>query len=373
MAKINIAASHRFHLLDLARELEKQGHDVKFYSYLPYNRLIKYGLKKENFISLFWIAIPFLALEKIFKNHDWTTFLKFSFLDFILSIFMRKCDIYIALGCVYLKSLKVAKKKYKATTILEWGSKHIYEEINAIKQTSKIEIEKNLLHKRSIKGYECADYIAIPSLHVYNSFIKNKIDPNKLILNGYGVDTKMFYPTHLADSHYYDLIMVGGWSYRKGCDILEKILVIHPELSLLHVGPIVDIDFPNQKNMKHIDAVDQTELIKYYSQAKVFILLSRTEGLAMVQVQAIACGLPIICSSNTGGEDLQNKLIDKNWITIIDDIDNIDNIFVNINKALKIAKNQLQPRKYNDINLDYFSWDAYGKRYSNNLKKMINE
>ena len=28
------------------------------------------------------------------------------------------------------------------------------------------------------------------------------------------------------------------------------------------------------------------------------------EGMAMVQMQALACGLPLICTTNTGGEDL---------------------------------------------------------------------
>lgn len=56
---VNIASTHRFHLLDLARELAKQGYDVKFYSYVPISRCIKYGLKKENCSSLFWISLPF--------------------------------------------------------------------------------------------------------------------------------------------------------------------------------------------------------------------------------------------------------------------------------------------------------------------------
>lgn len=45
--KINIASTHRFHLLDLARELEKQGHDVKFYSYVPQKDVSNLGLIKK--------------------------------------------------------------------------------------------------------------------------------------------------------------------------------------------------------------------------------------------------------------------------------------------------------------------------------------
>ena len=36
----------------------------------------------------------------------------------------------------------------------------------------------------------------------------------------------------------------------------------------------------------------------------VFVLASVQEGLATVQGQAMACGLPVIATTNTGGEDL---------------------------------------------------------------------
>ena len=35
------------------------------------------------------------------------------------------------------------------------------------------------------------------------------------------------------------------------------------------------------------------------------------EGMAMVQMQALACGLPLICTTNTGGEDLLRLSGDK--------------------------------------------------------------
>lgn len=54
--KINIASTHRFHLLDLARELEKQGHDVKFYSYVPQKDVSNLGLIKK---------LPFFHMDSL--------------------------------------------------------------------------------------------------------------------------------------------------------------------------------------------------------------------------------------------------------------------------------------------------------------------
>jgi alpha-maltose-1-phosphate synthase len=40
------------------------------------------------------------------------------------------------------------------------------------------------------------------------------------------------------------------------------------------------------------------------SSSHVMVLPSVEEGLALVQAQAMACGCPLISSTNTGGEDL---------------------------------------------------------------------
>jgi glycosyltransferase involved in cell wall biosynthesis len=40
------------------------------------------------------------------------------------------------------------------------------------------------------------------------------------------------------------------------------------------------------------------------SRSHVLALPSIEEGLALVQAQAMACGCPVVCSTNTGGEDL---------------------------------------------------------------------
>mgnify|MGYP001617212124 CR=1 FL=1 len=49
---------------------------------------------------------------------------------------------------------------------------------------------------------------------------------------------------------------------------------------------------------------DWAELYLYYSQGSVFVIASTEEGLALVQAQAMACGLPVIATTNTGAEDL---------------------------------------------------------------------
>ncbi|MFB9076925.1 glycosyltransferase family 4 protein [Flavobacterium procerum] len=366
--RINIAASHRFHLLDLARELEILGHEVRFYSYVPTRRAIKYGLKKESSFSLFVIMLPFLILVKLSKKPSFSLKLVNWALDTYLSFFMKPCDVYIALGTVYKKSFVTAKKRFNAVTILEWGSKHIEEQQRILSQIPKAVQQDRYSLNRSLTGYKLADYIAIASDHVKQSFIERGVSEHKLIQNPYGVDLSMFSPTELSSDEIYDVIMVGGWRYEKGCDLLVDYFE-KSSLTFLHVGTIINLDFPKFSNMTHIDSVDQTKLINYYKKAKVFVLPSRAEGLAMVQAQALACGLPIVCTKDTGGRDLRNMLKDKKWIIELEDF-NIEALDKAIKEALILAATQTSIRSYTTNIMNSLDWKAYGLRYNENLENI---
>lgn len=368
--KITIAASHRFHLLDLARELEKQGHEVRFYSYVPNKRAIKFGLSAKASCSLYSLMIPFLALMKLSKGASWSIKLIQIFLDTYLSFFMKPCDVYIALGTVYQKSLLIAKQKYGAKVILEWGSKHVEEQQQALSSIPGFIPHDYFFTKRALLGYEHADYIAIASDHVKQSFINRGVESRKLFKNPYGVDLSMFAPTTLTEKHY-DIIMVGGWSYRKGCDLLTKVLE-NSNYTFLHVGSLVDLPFPENSRMTHIDSVDQKKLVNYYAQAKVFVLPSREEGLAMVQPQAIACGLPIVCSKDTGGRDLGFFLEDNKWIVEMASFSE-NELLKALHIALSLAESQEGLRNYSVNSLAKMTWTSYSVRYCDFLNYILNK
>ena len=366
--KITIAASHRFHLLDLARELENHGHDVNFYSYVPKKRNVSFGLSKKSVKSLFLLSIPFLLFVKISKNSDLSKKILYSFLDLYVSYFSPKCDVFIGLGTVYLKAFQKAKKQ-GAMTILEWGSKHIDVQQEILSKTPDYKKQHPFFTRRSKIGYEIADYIAISSNHTKDSFIAKGIHKDKLLINPYGVDLEMFSPTKLCNKDFYDLLIVGSWSYRKGADLLTKFCSKH-KYTLLHVGSIVDIEFPELPNMTHIDSVNQKELIKYYQKAKVFVLPSREEGLAMVQMQALVCGLPIVCSKDTGGRDLKKFLSDEKWIIEMESFD-LEALHNSIEKGLEISAQQKGIRDQSKEIAQKLDWTSYGNRYQENINTAI--
>jgi glycosyltransferase involved in cell wall biosynthesis len=309
-------------------------------------------------------------LQKIFKNNPYITKYFHLAMDLYLRLFMRPCDIYIALGVIYKESFITAKKKFGALTILEWGSKHIDEQQRILRTIPGARTNMEYFNKRSRETYSIADYIAIPSEHVKESFLLYGCPEAKLLVNPYGTSLSQFYPTDKPSNDAFDVIFVGGWSYRKGCDLLTEACLHILKKKLLHVGGIVDYPLPNHPLFTHVDAVNQPQLLDYYKQAKVFVLPSREEGLALVQPQALVCGLPIICSKDTGGRDLRNFLDDGKWIIEMSET-TVECLAECIREALALANTQSEgKRNYAGGVIENLTWEAYGKRYNNNLKNI---
>lgn len=369
-SKINILSPGRFHVCDLARELNKLGFDVKFYSFVPSKRTEEFGLPTSCSYSLFWILLPLLFLERyVFKGKKWMRFTRLVCQDYLTGWLMRKCDVCIAMSGDFVCAPKRAKKQ-GAIVIIERGSKHILEQKKIIEsnRTNRMEtLWSDKIIGRELEGYRIADYIAIASQHVKRSFDKHNYPEEKLFMNPYGVDLSMFSPQQGTEKKY-DVIMVGGWSYRKGCDLIID-AIRKTKMSFLHVGGMVDLEFPNEQNFTHIDPVDQTQLINYYNQAKVFLLPSREEGLAMVQAQAIACNLPMIGSPDSGSEDLKAMVAKPEYITIIKEY-TVEAVCDAIYEAIANYEH-LGDELYAGDAIQNLTWEAYGKRYSMFLSKII--
>ncbi len=366
--KINILSHSRFHMLDLARELSRQGFDVRFYSFVPKKRCAKFGLPEKNCRSLFYYLAPLLLIKKYFRSFDYA---RRVVQDFLMGTFMRKCDIVISLtGFVYAP--KKAKRK-NATVIIERGSKHILEQKKILEsnpyRTSKANVIPKSNIRQNLEAYELADYVSVPSRHALESFLLHGYPEKKLFRNPYGVDLSMFYQQSAIRKEY-DFIMVGGWSYQKGCDLIVK-AIEQTNYTFLHVGGLVDLDFPKGMQFTHIDSVDQSKLVEYYNKAKIFVLPSRQEGLGMVQLEAMACNLPIIGSKQSGAEDIRQMVESPQYITIIDSY-TPEAVIKAMDKAMEIYPG-LVGKTYAGKAVENLTWEAYGKRYADFIHSIMKD
>lgn len=377
--KINIASPGRFHVLDLARELSKYGHEINFYSYVPTKRVVRYGLSPKSNHSFLWIIAPFLLLKKLFPRLS-SKIVPVSNLvqDYVTAWFMKPCDICIVMSETFVYTARKAKEKGEIV-IIERGSKHglvrnrIMDEIETLKGAKAYHQLAYQKKNREEAGYAYADYVTIPADHVLQSFKEANFPIDKLFINPYGVDVSLFEPSILDQNDTYDVLMVGGWSYRKGCDLLGRVCD-KMKIKLLHVGSQVDCPFPDSEYFTHIGPVDQMELPKYYSKGKVFCLPSREEGLALVQVQALASGLPIVCSMDSGGRELWKYIPEKKWIIEMKEFSDQE-LERCLREALAYSETQPKgvPRCYYGNALQQLTWETYGRRYNEKLQEIMQQ
>jgi glycosyltransferase involved in cell wall biosynthesis len=106
------------------------------------------------------------------------------------------------------------------------------------------------------------------------------------------------------------VLFVGQINIRKGLRYLFEAFAKfqHPKKELWIVGPrteqtgIEDISPPVET--KFLGVLKGEELDEVYRRCQVFVLPTIEEGLALVMGEALAHGLPVIATHNSGGGDL---------------------------------------------------------------------
>jgi len=367
--KIAVASAGRFHVLDLARELHALGHEVRFYSYLPRSRARAFGLPDRCSVSLFFFAAPVLAWERLAPRllPLLRERLLYAVLNFATMLRLRPCDVFVCMSGIYLEAPRAAKRRYGASVWLHRGSRHILSQDEILSEIPGAERPSPLAIRRELAGYELADRILIQTRHVAESFERDPAAYAKLCVIPTGANLSMFpCAPRKPPSEPLSLLFTGNWSLRKGCDLLADCVRRLGGVRLTHVGPIGDVAFPAEPRFAHVDAVPQASLKNFYAGADLFVLASREEGLSQVLIQALACGLPIVCTDRSGGADLAHTPALAARITVVPhgDVGALATAVETWRERLR-AGDRLPP--LTDVDREALSWTAYGRRYEREL------
>jgi glycosyltransferase involved in cell wall biosynthesis len=90
--------------------------------------------------------------------------------------------------------------------------------------------------------------------------------------------------------------------------------------------------------------------------------------MAMVQLQAMACGLPLICTPNTGGEDLieEGK---EGFIVPVRDVEAIQEKLLRLYRDPDLRREMGERAKLKVRS--GFSWDDYGSRVTGEYLRLL--
>lgn len=315
--RVTVSVFGRFHAFYLARQLQDRGYLERLITTYPVFEVQRYGLDGSRVSS---IPLPDIA-QRLWQRVPKGLQARYSAQPLLHGAFERSAarqvpaetELYVGWSSYSEAGLERAKR-LGAVTVLERGSTHIAYQRDVLEEEyRRFGVTAQLPHARIVaketREYDMADYICVPSTFARQSFIERGIMPDKVIQVPYGVDVSVFTPTDVQ-TDVFRVLHVGAISLQKGVQYLVQAFAEArlPRAELWLVGDlqpdVADVLARYSGVFRHIPRVPQQQLVEYYTRASVFALCSVQEGLALVQAQAMACGLPIISTPNTGGEDL---------------------------------------------------------------------
>jgi len=372
--KVAISVPGRFHLFNLAQQLLKRDYLSQLITSYPKFEVVKYGIPRNKISSILikeiiersWRKLP-RFLQDIYNPQ----YLIHEVFDKLAFRSLKKADIVVGGSSVFLKTMKKAKSM-GAVAIVDHGSSHIVYQNDILKQEYEkfgvkikpFQLPHPKIIEKELQEYEEADYVSIPSLFVKRTFLEKGFPEKKLIHVPYGVDLSTFKPLPKQDN-IFRVIFGGGLTLRKGVHyLLQAFSELNlPNSELLLVGAVNEEIRPFLNKYagcyKKINYAPFAQINKIFSQGTVFVLPSIEEGLALIQPIAMACGLPVICTTNTGGEDIIRDGLDG-FIIPIRNIEKLKE------KILYFFENPEAGRIMGDSAklrvAKGFTWDDYGDK-----------
>lgn len=379
--QVTISVGGRFHAFYLAHQLLERGYLKSLITSYPKFEVLRYGIPENKVKSIIikelvgraWDMSP--ASIKDFYNPQY----------FISEVYDRKAsrsysesDICVAFSSFGLHTIRKAKDK-GALTILERGSSHMQYQMAILEEEyCRAGIKPGLAHpkiiEKELKEYEEVDYISIPSKFVKRTFLEKGIPERKLIHVPYGVNLQEFRQIPKRDN-IFRVVYAGAMTLQKGVHYLLQAFseLRLPQSELLLVGgfsdEIASFFKKYEGSYRWVGHVSQRELYKYYSEGSVFAFMSIQDGFGMVMAQAMACGLPVICTSNTGGEDIVREGA-EGFIIPIRDVKALKERLVYLYENPEICK--VMGLSAKERVGKGFTWDDYGDKMVEAYKGILN-
>jgi starch synthase len=313
---VSVFTIGRFHHFDLGRQLLRLGHRLSLFTSNPRSKVDRELRPFSRTHSLFRIPYAVGGRLGLASHLYWLdeALLK-DLADWMeRSVDTDWTDVFHALDGTGPKAGRRVRKDGKLW-ICDRGSSHILTQRDLLVeehndwQVAPPKFSADRL-ERCVAEYEEAHAITVPSQFAVRSFVQHGIPAERVFVCPYGVNLSEFKPG-VKNDNVFRVIHVGQINVRKGIGHLLRAvepLVKKRRCELWLVGEIDEgargLLERYSGTFDYKGVFPRKDLWRLYSQASVLVLASVEEGLALVQAQAMACGVPVIATTNTGAEDL---------------------------------------------------------------------
>jgi glycosyltransferase involved in cell wall biosynthesis len=187
-----------------------------------------------------------------------------------------------------------------------------------------------------------------------------------------GVDVHIYKPSSTKNK---TIVLIGEVSPRKDIHIAFNALKDINNVNVVVIGPVKDKEYLSylkgiMPNAIFTGEIDELKMIEILSTSMLFLHPSRSEGLSMAIIEAMSCGIPIICSdvsssvvSPENGFVFDSNLDEKQIISFIKE--NVELILNDENLAKEMS---IVNRKKVE---NFYSWEAIAKEVEKVYKAMM--
>lgn len=225
-----------------------------------------------------------------------------------------RSDVFLFYSGTGLHTLGVLKAT-KAVGIVEAVNSHVLVQEQILREEhERLRLPLQGFHPRDVarrlQEYEQADGIICPSTFARQSFLDQGMSVDRVRTVLFGIESSPLLGPSDRPRDTFRVLFVGQINIRKGLRYLFEAFkkLKHPKKELWIVGPkteqtgIEDVALPEET--RFLGVLKGEELARAYRSCHVFVLPTIEEGLALVIGEAMAHGLPVIATVNSGAADL---------------------------------------------------------------------
>lgn len=338
---IDIVVHGRFFAFNLAQALIQRGHDIRVLTNYPSVVAARFGVPPELTVPCVWHGVSSRVLHRVgsaVNRRLMEPWLHQAFGRWATATARANADAVVCFSGIAEEVFSHLAQTSNAQKILVRGSAHIREQHRLLAEEQlrsgmNVETPSQWMMEREEREYALADRIVVLSTFALESFKRHGVSDDKLSLIGLGADTSQFRPTprvaderrrRILESLRLRVLMVGSLTPQKGAlDYIDLVKKLGDKADFRFVGDLPDsvrdLLARSGSNMQVLGRVAEHELPAEYAWADLFVFPTIQDGYAVVIAQALASGLPVICTTNCAGRDVVVE--GKNgWVVPIRDV-----------------------------------------------------